>query len=105
MNDQTMNVIEASADAMLEAMVRRVPVVASRIPGNVDLVIDEETGLLFDPEDHDQLSAQILRTLTEAEATRERTERAYGFVMNNFDIEITTGRFLQLCEELEGRPI
>jgi glycosyltransferase involved in cell wall biosynthesis len=39
---------EGQSNAVMEAMARGVPVVATKIPGNADLVIDSETGFLVE---------------------------------------------------------
>lgn len=52
---------EAMPNTVLEAMACGVAVVASRVGGNEDLVIEAETGLLFDPAAPEQLTAALQR--------------------------------------------
>lgn len=49
--------------ALLEAMACRVPVVATSVTGNVEVVKDGVTGLLVDPDNPEQLSGAISRLL------------------------------------------
>jgi len=71
--------------ALLEAMARGVPVIATKVPGNTDAVIDHETGFLFDPSDpraaarrlvqlarHPVLWKQMVR------ASRQRAEEQFS---------------------------
>jgi len=56
---------------ILEGGVFKKPIIAPNVGGVKDLVIDEETGLLFEPGDVDTLSKHIL-TLIENEELREK---------------------------------
>jgi PEP-CTERM/exosortase A-associated glycosyltransferase len=47
----------------LEAMARGKPVVASAVGGHRELMVDERTGLLFEPGDRDALAGALLRLL------------------------------------------
>lgn len=66
---------EGMPNAILEAMASGLPVIASRIAGNEELVVAGETGLLVPPEDPDALR-ESLRMLLADEAQRERMGRA-----------------------------
>jgi glycosyltransferase involved in cell wall biosynthesis len=53
---------EGMSNVVLEALASGLPVVASRIPGNVDLVLDQENGLLFSSnESCEMIAAEIVR--------------------------------------------
>ena len=77
---------EGMPNALLEAMAAGLPVVATRIAGSAEVVIDQETGLLVAPEDTEALTAALLRLITsESErarfgtAGRARVARGYGW--------------------------
>lgn len=50
---------EGLSNAIMEAMSAGVPVVASNVGGNCELVTHQETGLLFPPDDHESLGAML----------------------------------------------
>ena len=52
---------EGLSNALLESMAAGCPVIASAVGGNVELIDDERTGLLFRPDDADALAAAMSR--------------------------------------------
>ena len=54
---------EGLPNAVLEYMAAGLPVIVSRVGGNVELVEDGVTGLLVPPEDSAALSAALLKLL------------------------------------------
>lgn len=85
--------------ALLEAGAAGLPVIATAIPGNTDIIIPEQTGLLVPPADYFALTIAIIRALTDpqmqtmARALRER-------VCNEFTLERMIQGHIQLYEEL-----
>jgi glycosyltransferase involved in cell wall biosynthesis len=76
---------EGQSNVLLEAMQARVPVIASDIPGNRELVRDGETGILFPVGDVDRLmrishqlldDATLRKKLTDAAEQHVRTEHS-----------------------------
>jgi glycosyltransferase involved in cell wall biosynthesis len=61
--------------AILEAMACGLPVVATRVTGHVDVVVDGVTGFLTRPEDPEDLARRVARLLDDP-ALRERMGRA-----------------------------
>jgi glycosyltransferase involved in cell wall biosynthesis len=70
---------EGLPNTVLEAMASALPVVASRIPGNEDLVSHGKTGLLFDLQNPSELGSH-LRTLANDRALGQRMGRAARIV-------------------------
>ena len=77
---------EGMPNAVLEAMACGLPVIATRIAGNEELVINGETGLLLPTEDADALQDALARLLTDARerermgaAGRARVEAHYAW--------------------------
>lgn len=79
---------EGLPTVILESMAARVPVVAARVSGNVELIDHEKTGLLVPAGEAAALRAAILQGLSLPQAQRKRmTERAYQFVKAAFSIK------------------
>lgn len=77
---------EGMPNAVLEAMSSGLPVVATRIAGNEELVLDGETGVLVRPEDVDSLRDGLRGLIADADkrermghASRLRVEREYSW--------------------------
>lgn len=51
---------EGLSNAIMEAMGAGLPVIASNVGGNSELIEHEATGLLFPPDDHDSLAAMLI---------------------------------------------
>jgi glycosyltransferase involved in cell wall biosynthesis len=69
---------EAFGLVLVEAGLARVPIVASRIGGVPEVVVDGEHALLFEPGDIPACAAALAAVFTEPERTAERVERAYN---------------------------
>ncbi|MFK7855168.1 MAG: glycosyltransferase family 4 protein [Granulosicoccus sp.] len=77
---------EGLPNSVMEAMVEQLPVIASDIGGNNDLIEDEVTGLLFKVGDSFSLAERLIRYLDDVElrestalAGRNRMVEHYGF--------------------------
>ncbi|MDQ1349623.1 MAG: hypothetical protein QG573_3004, partial [Acidobacteriota bacterium] len=68
------SIYEGMPLVILEAMVAGVPVVASRVSGIPEVVLDPETGWLVNPEDPPALAAAIAELLAHPDAARRRGE-------------------------------
>jgi len=66
---------EGMPNAVLEAMASGLPIVATKIAGNEELVVDGVTGVLVNPEDVDSLRDGLRRLMAE-EKTRKQMGRA-----------------------------
>jgi glycosyltransferase involved in cell wall biosynthesis len=73
-------------NAVLEAMASGLPVIASRIAGNEELVIDGETGFLVKSENIEELRSALRNLITESSlrqkmgaASCERVEQFYSW--------------------------
>jgi glycosyltransferase involved in cell wall biosynthesis len=86
--------------AVLEAMASAVPVVATRVGGVPELVVDGETGLLVDPDDPKELGDSIERLAGDAELRRRLGRNAAKRIADEFDPTDTAARFVALYEEL-----
>lgn len=70
--------------AILEAGAYRLPVVASRVGGILEIVVDGETGVLVEPDDVRALAAALGRALCDTDFARDVGERLYRRVVNDF---------------------
>jgi len=73
-------------NVVIEAMASGLPVIASRIAGNEELVMDGETGILFPSEDIDSLRDALHKLIVNSSlrqemgvASRQRVEDCYSW--------------------------
>lgn len=89
---------EALSNALMEAMACGCAVVASRVGGNPELVLDGQTGLLFEKADAAGLAAR-LRVLIDDEALRRRLADAGSqMIREKFSLESSARRMGQIYE-------
>lgn len=95
---------EGMSNALLEAMACGLPCVASAVEGNVDLVDDGGTGLLFEAGD----PASLARVLQNLAGTPEKWaamgQRARQAVVEDFDLEMIGQQYQALCGSLLAMP-
>ena len=91
---------EGMSNALLEAMAAGVPTIVTDIPGNADVIRQEENGLLVEPDDPEGLAAAIGRLLDDG-ALRERIgPAARGTVEAEYALDRVATRYVALYEEL-----
>jgi glycosyltransferase involved in cell wall biosynthesis len=89
--------------AILEAMAMARPVVATRIPGTVEIVRDEVTGLLVPPRQPPQLAEAILSLLADTGRARAMGEEGRRRIQDGYDARSMTARIQALYLQLLGR--
>jgi glycosyltransferase involved in cell wall biosynthesis len=85
---------------VLEAMARRTPVVATKVGGTPEVVVDGETGLLVPPRDPEALAAALRRLLEDADLRRRLGDAGYARVRDRFSAEAMMRRVLELYDEV-----
>ena len=87
---------EGLPGALIEAMAAGVPCIATDIPGNRELVIDKETGLLISINNAQALADSISYLIEHPVERKLYAQRAYEHVLNNYDLAIEKEKWLQL---------
>jgi glycosyltransferase involved in cell wall biosynthesis len=94
---------EGAPVSIAEAMACGLPVVATAVGGNVDLVIDDETGFIVAERDVPAMAQAMLR-LTERADLRERMGSAARIrTVESFDATRMTSRLEQLVQRVGAR--
>ncbi|MBI1976888.1 MAG: glycosyltransferase family 4 protein [Candidatus Omnitrophica bacterium] len=92
---------EGLPNVLLEAMACGLPVVASRLAGITEFVVEEgKTGFLFHPGDRAELARKILKLLNHPETAEAFAMAAREKTTQDFDIKKITERYSQLYQEL-----
>jgi len=92
---------EGMPNVVLEAMAAGLPVVATRIAGNRDLVVEEETGLMLDADDTPALAAALARLAGDPALRRRLGEGGRRRVVDHFSWRAVAAAYRDLA--LAGR--
>jgi glycosyltransferase involved in cell wall biosynthesis len=78
---------EALSNVLLESMAAGAPVVATRVGGTPEALIDGETGLLVPPGDSAAIAAAVARLLDDRELARRLGQAARALIASRFSVE------------------
>jgi glycosyltransferase involved in cell wall biosynthesis len=81
---------------LIEALLNRKPVVASNVGGIVDVIKDEDTGLLVPEKDPPALASAVLRLLGDPAEASRLGARGYAYASEFFDWELITDDLEQI---------
>ena len=90
---------EGISNTILEAMASGLPVAATRVGGNPELVREDATGSLFPVSGRDALSALIARYCDHPDLARVQGEAARSGVEARFTIETMVGGYCSLYDQ------
>ena len=91
---------EGQPVSILEAMANACGIVASRIGGIPDMIIEDETGILVMPQDTKTLEEGLCRLLAEPELCRKLGGNARRKIENEFSIEDNIKQLLAVYESI-----
>jgi sugar transferase (PEP-CTERM/EpsH1 system associated) len=94
---------EGLSITLLEAAATGLPIVATRVGGNPEVVADGQTGLLVPPEDPAAMAQAILQLIREPELARQMGRAGRQRVEERFDLRKVVARYEDLYFELLAR--
>lgn len=90
---------EAFGRVIIEAQACKVPVVATRVGGVVDIIEDGKTGLLVPPADPAGMADGIIKILKDKELSQGLADNAYEKVRREYGAELMAERILGVYKE------
>jgi glycosyltransferase involved in cell wall biosynthesis len=93
---------EGLSTALLEAMALEVPVVATRVGGNTEIVTDGETGLLVDPNPKDIINA-ISKLLEDKKYAMTLAKKAYQKILEKYSWKIVYRKYMEIYMMRESK--
>lgn len=97
---------EAFGRVIIEAQSCKVPVIATKVGGVVDIIEDGRTGLLVPPADPESMAEAIVKVLQSPELARAYSEAAYKKVLEKYSAESMVNSTLKVYEDaLENQKI
>ncbi|MFW6193864.1 MAG: glycosyltransferase, partial [Gemmatimonadota bacterium] len=96
------SVSEAASLSILEAMAVGLPVVATRVGGNPEVVVEGETGHLVPPGDLEAFADRVVELLRRPDLRRRMGEAGRRRVRTEFHLDRVADRYLRLYGELVG---
>lgn len=97
--------LEGIPRCLMEAMAASVPVIASNIPGCVDLVEHGRTGLLFEVDRTDSLLACMRELRADAAMRARLVSDARRLIENSYSAEHMAQQYVDIYEELVRPPL
>lgn len=94
---------EGLANVILEAMYMAKPVIATKVGGIIETIVDGETGILVPPRDSESLAKAIILLLTDKSKAQDMGRRGKERCLKEFGSDIMINKFEKLYESLLTR--
>ncbi|MCX6779059.1 MAG: glycosyltransferase [Candidatus Magasanikbacteria bacterium] len=94
------SIFEGLGIAVLEAAAAKLPIVASKIDGILDIIKDGESGLLVEPKNPVVLAKAMEELLNNEEKAKLMAMKAYENIKNNFDISVVVKKYEDLFKKI-----
>lgn len=91
---------EGLSNTILEAMATGLPVIASRVGGNPDVIKEDENGLLFSPGDVDGLANAIEKMYLNKELRENMASANKAKIVNEFSLEKMVAQYERYYQKL-----
>jgi glycosyltransferase involved in cell wall biosynthesis len=91
---------EGFPNVLLQAGAMNCPIICSRIEGNIDIVTHEETGLIFDVKDQQQLTGMMKQAVESPLQMKEYADRLFNKVNDHYDQRVVHSRIEKRYREL-----
>lgn len=95
---------EGLSGAMRESLMLGIPVVASDVSGNREIVQAGATGILVPPNDPQKLAGKILETLSDPVPAKAMAQKGRKWVLENASAEKMVNDFIHLYQSLIPTP-
>lgn len=92
--------IEAQGLTFIEAMMAKVPVIATCTGGIIDSVKHEETGLLINERSPEEIAFSVQRLVNEVGLSEKLRQNGYKTAKNKFSRKVSAMKFSQLFERV-----
>jgi len=99
------SITEGISNSLLEAMATGLPVIATEVGGNPEVVRDRETGLLFPVRDFSKLAEQLLSLCRDPEMRATLGDAAVRSVRQKFSLDSMVCKYEQMYQSLAGRAL
>ena len=97
------SIAEGISNTILEAMASALPIVATKVGGNVELLEDGVSARLVPAHDVDTMAQALLDDFRNPQAARERGRRARVAVERRFSLDAMVGAYADLYDRLLAR--
>ncbi len=94
------SVSEGMSNTILEAMASGIPVVATRVGGNSELVVEGKTGYLFDVQNPQDCARKVLKILNSPQLKKQMASNSRNIIQRYYPIEETFRKNQEMYKEL-----
>ncbi len=91
---------EGISNTILEAMATGLPVIATAVGGNPELVKDTETGLLVSPSNPQNMEKALFLLISDKEKRQQLGKNSYQRVLDNFSIQAMVNKYTNVYDSL-----
>ncbi|MCD6562296.1 MAG: glycosyltransferase family 4 protein [Thermoproteales archaeon] len=88
--------IEGLSTSILEAMACQVPVIATKVEGNVEVIKDGITGLLVEPENIKSLKDSIIKLIEDKKKANYLATNAYREILKRYNWDVVSNQYIKL---------